>query len=273
MPLRQSVFTIASITVLLGAAYAYSQVGPVEVIVSDDPRPVLDILNRLEAKYGWQMTYEDPPYESAVDLTDRSSPEFLREHPGKKSLIPRGKHLEFPLRLSPTVSADRSEVLGELLRVHGLSGNPGIFSISNTGAVFHVEPSRLVKNNGNIVRVHSILDATITFPRAPRTGLETLQLILSSLTAKTGVQIVPGALGVSLLSQTTSIEGPQGETAKEVVLRIFEGVNRRAIAQINQPRRLVWQIMYEPDSRTYFFNTHVVMIEEETPFGKMRRPI
>jgi hypothetical protein len=149
-----------------------------------------------------------------------------------------------------------------------------MFGVTHTGAISHVEPTNLLTRDGRIVPVHSILDNNITFSQGQRTSLETLQMVLSSLATVTGIRISTGVIGLSLLGQTISTEGPQGEPAKAVLVRVFEDVNKRAIGLVKEPRRMVWQIMYEPDSKTYFFNTHVVTIEEDVPLGgKRRRPI
>src|SRR5262245_54420252 len=47
--------------------------GDVQTVVKlsvDDPRPVAKALERLEDKYGWRITYEDPRYAYPGDIED-----------------------------------------------------------------------------------------------------------------------------------------------------------------------------------------------------------
>src|SRR3984893_19497801 len=41
-----------------------------------DPRPVAAAIQELEKRYGWQITYEDPPYVHYSDLTDVSDTDW-----------------------------------------------------------------------------------------------------------------------------------------------------------------------------------------------------
>src|SRR5579863_7973714 len=250
---------------------ADAQSSRLEKISVDDARPIRTAIDKLEAMYGWAITYEDPPYEHAKDLIDLSDPVFLREHPGLRRLFPRGGHFEFGFDVPSSSSPESKPVLDALLRAYKSSGNPGIFALGNTGSTWHIEPAGVVRKDGRTEPVRSVLDQLITFPKARRTSLETFQLILSALNASGKAVIVPAVIALNALNQTTSTEGPEAEPAKAVLVRVFEDVNRRSIELIGEPRRIVWDINYEPDSKTYYFNMHGVTIEEKIPSGGTRR--
>ena len=61
----------------------------------NDPRPVACAAETLEKKYGWTITYEDPPYvheSELVDVTDKVRRDLDKFEPGKapRVLIPKG---------------------------------------------------------------------------------------------------------------------------------------------------------------------------------------
>jgi hypothetical protein len=270
-----SAIAVFMVVMVLGPSTANPQVTRQQRITADDARPMLEVLNRLEAMYGWEVTYEDPAYENERDILDRSDATFRQEHAGGRLLIPAGRRFEFTFDVpAGSKPPDAEQVLRELLLRHEGSGNPGIFRLSRTWSTWHIEPAKVLRHDGQIVASHSILDTRITFPRARRTSLETLRLVLSSVSQTTGTSLQPGIIGVNLLQQSTSEEGPENEAAKNVLVRLFEDVNKYAVSLINEPRHTVWQIMYDPGSKVYFFHTHVVTIEEDSPVGgKRRRPI
>ena len=62
---RHVMITMGLIVTFLGNASA----SPNTVTVQD-PRPVAEAIQELENRYGWQITYEDPPYIHYSDITD-----------------------------------------------------------------------------------------------------------------------------------------------------------------------------------------------------------
>jgi hypothetical protein len=200
---------------------------------------------------------------------------FLREHPNERRLVPAGRALEFVLAIPrASAEADQYAILTSLLRTHERSRNSGTFSLSHTGAIYHIEPSSILKKDGKTERVRSILDTKIAFPVGERNVLQALQLALTKLEERSGVHVVIGGISFNLLRQTTTNIGAEDQTAKEVLVSLFEEVNKTFISRFNEPRRIVWRLHYAPDAKVYFFNWHVVMIEENSPFGgKVRRPI
>jgi hypothetical protein len=254
----------------------YSQEKSPESIVVDHPRPLLATINLLEAKFGWQISYEDPPFEHEADLVDLSDAAFLSQHPGLRRLIPNGKHFEFHVPMVSNVH-DPTEPLTQLIGAYALSGNPGLFGLTHSGALFHVEPVAVRKRDGRVVAAHSVLETKISFPSAERTAIATVEMVLSHVNEAAGVSIVDagfGPFGPGPLGQVTVTEGAHDEIAKEVMVRLFEQINRDHIKKINEPRRLVWQMMYNADSKTYYFNMHAVSIQVPDAFGnKTRQPV
>src|SRR5258706_7859796 len=109
-------FRVLAAIVALNSVLAIAQSIQIQKIIVNDARPMIQVLDKLEAKYGWQMTYEDPPYESSNDLIDLTDADFRREHPGRQRLIPAGKVVEFNFNVPTGPSPpDREQVLTQLL--------------------------------------------------------------------------------------------------------------------------------------------------------------
>jgi len=62
---RHVMITMGLMVTFLGNASA----SPNTLIVRNS-RPVAEAIHELEKRYGWQITYEDPPYSHYSDLTD-----------------------------------------------------------------------------------------------------------------------------------------------------------------------------------------------------------
>jgi hypothetical protein len=222
--------------------------------------------------YGWQMTFEDPPYENDDDLVDiNNSPSAGRGV--VKNLAPNGGQLNFEFPVPAVGPPDKQRTLEALMRAYGSQRPLNQFTVRHVGNVSHIVPVLLRRRDGQIAAAESILDQKISFPRAERNSWETFQLVLSSLSEATRTKINMGVVGMSVLRQATSTEGPQDEPARAVLTRIFEDVNRLSITRSGEPRHLVWHLLFEPNSGSYFFNMHAIQVEADTPEGKRRRPV
>ena len=66
---------------------AYSDQAEIEVqnstltATANNPRPLAQMLDGLAKRFDWNLSYEDPRYDSPEDLIDATVPEWLAEHP------------------------------------------------------------------------------------------------------------------------------------------------------------------------------------------------
>lgn len=118
-----------------------SQVADRLVIQVEDPRPLGEAIWLLEQKFGWWITYEDPPYLADSDMWDVTAPEVRAASPTRRAFVPRANpiRLEFPLPPSGAPESPRS-VLEALLDRNREAGNPGVFRVLESGAMYHVVP-------------------------------------------------------------------------------------------------------------------------------------
>src|ERR1700730_11306504 len=133
---RQVMITMGLMVTFLGNASASPN-----TITVQDPRPVAKAIQELEKKYGWRITYEDPPYSQNSDITDvtdfpwpgvpvqsLSQLQSLRRKSERNSrmLGPKGGSLSFTL-----ASAD-PEKLGAveaLVKSYNVSRGGNVFAV------------------------------------------------------------------------------------------------------------------------------------------------
>jgi hypothetical protein len=68
---RQLLMAMGLMAAFLGNASASPN-----TITVQDARPVAKAIQELEKRYGWQITYEDPPYSHYSDLTDATDTDW-----------------------------------------------------------------------------------------------------------------------------------------------------------------------------------------------------
>ena len=95
-------------------------------------RPVAKAIEELDKRYGWQITYEDPPYRHYSDITDVSDIDWpgvpvqsqsqlqLQQEPGahRRTLVPKGGSLTFTL---PSADPDELGAVEALVKSYNES--------------------------------------------------------------------------------------------------------------------------------------------------------
>jgi hypothetical protein len=254
---RCRIFTIVLCAVLIGGisteVSAQAVAGPEVSLDVDDPRPVAEAVQSLVKKYGYQITYEDPPFVYQGDLADRNVK-------GLKDRIPAGGALS--LRFTPSsrmsTPTDMAGLLEKLLQVHAVSDTGGHFRLVQNEQVFHVIPSEAKDPNGSWVSKSSILDAAISLPNKERAEMAMLEEICAAVGAATHTRVVVGTIPGNAILPHRGMLSAENEIARSVLMRALDGTNRR----------LTWILLYDPNDREYFLNILVV----PTQFGSSSAP-
>lgn len=223
----------------------------------EDPRPVAKAIETLEARHGWVITYEDPPYAhhgDVVDVTAEVRKDLHKFRPGEapKVLIPKGGALafEYDLAAASGHAADPAAVVRQLLDAYARGGGAGAFRLEGGGQVVHVIPAAGRNGAGSVVAHDPVLDAPITLPAEERRGLQTLEAICAAVSQATGAQVIVGTVPVSVFARHRDQHGASGERARDVLLRTLGGVKGGG--------KLSWQLFYDPGMKTYVLNIHQV---------------
>jgi hypothetical protein len=217
--------------------------GPVVSLDVDDPRPMAEAVQSLVKTYGYQITYEDPPFVYQGDLADRNVKGF-------KDRIPAGAALS--LRFTPSsrmiTPTDMAGLLEKLLQVHAVSDKGGHFRLVQNEQVFHVIPSEAKDPNGSWVSKSSILDAAISLPSKERTGMAMLEDICAAIGAAAHTRVMVGTIPNNVILPYRGMLSAENESARGVLMRTLDGSNRR----------LTWILLYDPSGREYFLNILLV---------------
>jgi hypothetical protein len=226
----------------------FGQNGSVNLSVND-VRPVAAAIMSLETKFGWVITYEDPPYAFAgdiQDITERVRKDLNRYGPGIAPRVvgPRGGALSvsYTANLNDPLSVIQSVLDAEAAR----SGN--VFRVERDGDVFHVVPVRTKNKNGNPVERVSVLESNITLAGGQQTGVQMLQTICGALSKTNETPVLVGIFPNNLLYNVRTNHNAASKSARESLLSLFANTNRK----------LSWQLFYDPGLQEYALNVHVV---------------
>lgn len=233
--------TLALIISVLGiTAIVWNTQRPEELIV-EDPRPLVAAIRTLEAKYGWQINYEDPPYNDPKDLVDRTHPGYRGSH---RAIDPKGGRVEIRYFVSSTTGKPESpaSLLEMLVDDHARRSNPGRFQVKVLGGLDSVIPVQ-----------GSILDTHITLVDKQRTFGETLQEILQELSRVTNTRVRGPAMTRPTFQRFSF--SAENEPARDVLIRLFK---------TRDDRQYSWHLLYSP-GWGYALNLHSQPKKTESP--------
>ncbi len=224
------------------------QTEKVEKLSLEGARPVWKAIDILEARYGWRITYEDPPYvhESEIkDVTEQVRKDLHLYEKGKapKVIGPKGGQIDVSYNVSPKTGRpdNPAALIQMILDAHAARGNPGVFRLIQTGGIFHVVPVQAKNKAGQLVDQGSILDARIILPEQERTGMEMLGAIIVAVSQATQVKVVSGLVPINL-NYRRSRQGAANETARDVLIRFLHGT------------KLSWRLFYSPSEQHYLLH-------------------
>jgi hypothetical protein len=121
-----------------------------------DPRPVAKAIEELDKRYGWQITYEGPPYRHVSDMPDvtPSVQEGSSVAPGANGvLVPKAAILSFPL---PATSQDKSSTVNSVVKIYNESHRGFEFAVVQGAGLLHVVPRQMIDLSGNLEAVKPV---------------------------------------------------------------------------------------------------------------------
>ena len=258
-----------------------------------DPRPVAQAVTRIEAIYGWPITYEDPITVNESRLEDVT--ERVRRVPEANHhvIVQKEVTLSFTYRLPSSLPSFGGEshqfqaetkeavadVLSSVLKGYAASRGPEAFKVWEEGGMFHVVPTNFLGKEGRLKELTPILDTRITILPKQRTRQDLLHEICQSLTRATEVN-VEAILPFSprIMDAQTSISG-SGVTARSLLIQLLaelatqiaehtavQGPDSEKAPQhmaVQGPTgSLSWRLLYGPGDG-YALNVHRVTLRAE----------
>lgn len=244
MSVKMSIFVLAMAMTVPVVARAQ------EVLTLESSRPLQEAISILERKYGWRISYEDPPYTDLKDLADKTHPTY----PGpRRAIDPRGGRVEVRYSVSPLTGEPDSQgaLLQMLVDDHASRGNPGRFQVKVIQDVHFVIPIQ-----------GSVLDTPISLPEKQRTFDEALEETVQAVTRVTGIR-VRVTRGMHQPSFEHSNFGANAEAARNVLLRLFETQSRD---------KFCWHTLYAPNwGYSLNIDTRQAPVAAATPQPPKRR--
>ncbi len=215
------------------------------------PRPLAVAVRDLEQRYGWIVTYEDPPYVYEGDVEDITRLVARDYRPTTPKLVgPRSGVFVFDYVVPRGMATpDPAVLLRELVEAYNVSGSAGAFALTRTGRVFHVVPAASRDSAGTVRPRLSILDTKITIPDGERNALGMIESIRDAVNQSKGTAIIIGTVPLNLLARVRLRQGAHNESARAVLLRTLEATGRK----------LSWQLLNDGTSAaSYGLNIHGV---------------
>jgi hypothetical protein len=223
--------------------------GRVEIFVNE-PRPLAAVVQELERRFGWIITYEDPAYLFAPEIQDirysRRAGKFDRP-----LLVPSGGAFAFSYTLVPTgpTRTPQEALLGALLDQYHQSGYAGTFRLVRTGLVYHVVPAMTRDETGVLRPYGSILDRKISLPDREVDGFEMFASFVDAVKRSGEPRLELGTLPFSGLGRIRLRTGAYEESARSVLMRILASLHPR----------LSWRLLCSPgDGEACSLNVHEV---------------
>lgn len=223
----------------LHAHRRYFSVGGGQLIVTD-PRAVKVTLAALEKRYGWIITYEDPPYEFSGEL------ENVSNNPATVAMDLRSQRLELrdPLP-DPSAAPDRFALLTAVINADALVVGHERFALRSSALGIHVVPVSFRDSSGVWSPTHSVLDAPIDMPPEEVTGLQYLQNFCETLARASGKALTPGTVPTRLLASRSISLAATGQPASEVLVALLQSLGTP----------LTWRLLYSAAAgRGYYLN-------------------
>jgi hypothetical protein len=221
-------------------------------VAASDPRPLWMAMNALEREYGWVIDFDDPIWTES-DTTAQNNPVWDAQHPGNPSRMPSGTSFQSTYAEGPDTSRSPVIVVTKVVQDYNASDNPGRFEVrrSPSGRIGIIGAPR------DPSQTHvDVLDTRVSFPSEPLGSLGALDKLVKLLSAASGVKIVLGSIPYNLLG-SASTKAPQGSVpARDILASIAESTDMP----------LMWDLLYDYDSRSYFLNLRpsVVVVTDET---------
>jgi hypothetical protein len=192
-----------------------------------DPRPVAAAIEELETRYGWQITYENPPYSHYSDLTDVEntnwpgvpveSPSQLQaaqQPASQRTLVPKGGSLTFTL---PSADPDELGAVEALLKSYNESHRGFEFAAVQGVGLLHVVPRQARGLSGNLEPVKPVLDTVITIEPKERTSVALLEEVFKKISIATGTHVGLGTAPANMFFRSKTSIGGSGRTARSIL--------------------------------------------------------
>lgn len=239
---------LSSSQTLKSAGREYSFVENVRLTL-DSGRPLADGVRALETACGCVITYEDPLYVHASEISDVTESvrrDLDKYKPGEapRVLVPRGGQFDF--EYDPRVlRVDPEKVVRELVAAYATKLNAAEFRVQTNGRAINVIPTAYKNARGNSTVQRPVLDTIISPPALTKSQYQLVTAICSDISRATGTKVVVGGTPLNRIAGYQASTDTKPRKARDMLLNILGP-------------GLSWQLFYGPGSKMYVLNIHTV---------------
>lgn len=217
---------------------AFSESAGTVHVTANSPRPLEQLLDGLQKKYGWVVNYEDPQYLSHLDRVDSQD--------ASATQIPAGGSFTVDF---PAAAPDEEKTLRLVVDAYNRSKNPGQFELRRSQqGIFFVVGTAAHDEKGTLAPQQVPLDLTLSLPTEERTIAETINLICTAIAQQTHLEVTLGIYPRNLLGHAPLKLGGTKVPARELVLQSLQAATRP----------MYWRLLFDPSTKAYFLSIHVV---------------
>jgi len=214
-----------------------SQSGGTVHIVANSPRPLEQVLDALQQKYGWAINYEDPQYISSMDIVTSAGGD-------SGSKLPAGE--TFAVEFSAT-AREEEKILHLVVDSYNQSKNPGRFELRrDTQGNFRVVGTAARDEKGAMSAQPVFLDLPLTLTTEERSVTDTVNLICEGIAAQNKTAIAVGVSPRGLMNRTLAKVGGTKIPAHDLLAESLTATHHN----------LYWRLLFDPDSKSYFLSIH-----------------
>jgi hypothetical protein len=222
-------------------------------VVSNHPRPLEQVLEAVLPMYGWWVDYEEPPYQSSLELFDPTAGSWKASHPnGPRTLFIRGGAFRTDYRESEATAdspQEQATVIRKIVSDYNASGNPGQFEVRRRAdGRLQIVGVSVKEESGLALHTASVLDTLITMPIGSMPLDEAFDTFLEALNSRSAIKV--RGIGPKNMFHLTTVTMPGREMLARTAL--LELLSQAKI-------RTYWMMLYEPDSKDYFLTIRLAM--------------
>jgi hypothetical protein len=213
-------------------------------IVANSPRPLAQTLDALQQKYGWVVDYEDPQFNSKLDLVEAEDAANRASASKLPMRVPGGGQFSVDF---PATTTEEDKILQIVVDAYNGSNNPGRFELrrSKQGA-FSVVGMAAHDQRGQLSKQPVVFDLPITLANRKRTASATVKLICQKIAEHYHIAVTIGVTPRSLLEQDVTVGGTK-VSARELLLQTLAS-NRH---------NFYWRLLFDPNSKGYYLDIHL----------------
>jgi hypothetical protein len=211
-------------------------------ITGSGQRPLEQALAALRLKFGWTINYEDPQYRSVKDTMD--------DPRSKGTLILAGTQFstEIPAPQPPAEAPPKEKSLQLVVDSYNRSANPGRFEVLKGETEVSIVGIAARDDKDDVSLQKPFLDSPVTLPIKERTIVDTVELVCKQLSDDTHTPVALGVTPRALVDHTNAKIGGDKVPARQILAQ--------ALAASGHP--LYWQLLFDPNSKSYLLNIHSV---------------